>query len=105
VSNKINTKPQRKRAETHVFLCVLAYNLLVAIENILLDKGIHTACAAIRETLETHRVAAIVLPTDGDVILKIRKAFTREPQHVKLYRLPEVPKQIIRPKTIVIANA
>ena len=31
------------RVETHIFLCVLAYHLLVAIEKVLLDRGIHTS--------------------------------------------------------------
>jgi len=29
------------RVETHIFLCVLAYHLLAAIEKTLLDKGVH----------------------------------------------------------------
>ena len=76
----------------------------MAIEKTLLDKGIHTSWATVRKTLETHEVATIVLPTDGDIIIKIRKASTPEPQHVQLYRLLEVPKQIMRPKKIVITN-
>jgi len=77
----------------------------VAIEKTLLNKGIHTSWATVRETLETHQVATVVLPTDGDMVLKIRKGSTPEPQHVELYRLLEVPKQIIRPKKIAITNA
>jgi len=84
---------------------VLAYHLLVAIEKTLLDKGIHTSWATVRKTLESHEVATIVLPTNGDIIIKIRKTCTPEPQHVQLYQLLEVPKQIIRPKKIVITNA
>ncbi len=93
------------RVETHIFLCVLAHHLLVATEKTLLDSGIHTSRATVRERLQTHEVANVVLPTDGDIIIKIRKASTPEPQHVQLYRLLEVPKQIMRPKKIVITNA
>ena len=95
----------QRRVETHIFLCVLAYHLLVAIEKTLLDKGIHTSWATVRETLETHQVATVVLPTDGDIILKIRKGSTPEPQHVELYRLLEVPKQIMRPRKTIVTNA
>ena len=95
----------QRRVETHIFLCVLAYHLLVAIEKTLLDRGIHTSWATVRETLETHQVATVVLPTDGDIILKIRKASTAEPQHMELYRLLGVPQQIIRPKKTAITNA
>jgi len=95
----------QRRVETHIFLCVLAYHLLVAIEKTLLDKGIHTSWATVRETLQTHQVTTIVLPTDGDIIIKIRKASTPEPQHVELYQLLQVPKQIMRPKKTIITNA
>jgi transposase len=95
----------QRRVETHIFLCVLAYHLLVAIEKTLLDKGVHTSWATVRQTLQTHQVATIVLPTDGDIILKIRKSSTPEPQHAELYQLLGVPQQIIRPKKTAITNA
>jgi transposase len=94
----------QRRVETHIFLCVLAYHLLVAIEKTLLDKGVHTSWATVRETLQTHHVATIVLPTDGHILLKIRKGSTPEPQHVDLYQLLGVPQQIIRPKKTAITN-
>ena len=31
------------RVDTHIFLCVLAYHLLVAIETTLLNQGVHTS--------------------------------------------------------------
>ena len=39
------------RVETHIFLCVLAYHLLVAIETTLLNQGVHTSWATVRETV------------------------------------------------------
>jgi transposase len=33
------------RVQTHIFLCVLAYHLLVAIEKRCLDQGLHTSWA------------------------------------------------------------
>ncbi len=86
------------RVETHIFLCVLAYHLLVAIETTLLEQGCHTSWAAVRQTLATHQVATIVLPTDGKKILQIRKGTTPEPEHIELYRLLEVPTEIMRPQ-------
>ena len=86
------------RVETHIFLCVLAYHLLVAIETTLLDGGCHTSWATVRQTLATHQVATIVLPTDGGKILRIRKGTTPEPEHAELYRLLEVPPEIMRPQ-------
>jgi len=85
------------RVETHIFLCVLAYHLLVAIEKTMLDSGVHTSWATIRETLATHQVCTIVLPAQDGSVLRIRKTSTPEPQHTEIYDLLAVPKQVIRP--------
>ncbi len=54
------------RVQAHIFLCVLAYHLLVAIEKRFLDRGIHTSWATLREQLSTHQVITVVLPaTNG----------------------------------------
>ncbi|NQT83388.1 hypothetical protein HQ563_10210, partial [bacterium] len=50
-------------------------------------------------------VATVILPTDGDIIIKTRKGSTPEPQHMQLYQLLEVLKQIMRPKKTIITNA
>jgi transposase len=85
------------RVETHIFLCVLAYHLLVAIETTLLNQGIHTSWATVRETLATHQVATIVLPTNGGKTLRIRKGMTPEPEHLELYRQLDVPTEVMHP--------
>src|SRR5208337_1262423 len=53
------------RVEAHIFLCVLSYHLLISIEKTLVNQGVHTSWATVRETLKTHQVNTIVLPTDG----------------------------------------
>jgi len=88
----------QRRADTHIFLCILAYHLLVAIEKTLRDKGLHTSWATVRETLKTHQVCTVVLPTNKGSILRIRKASVPEPQHKELYDLLGVSSKIIRPK-------
>jgi len=85
------------RVETHIFLCVLAYHLLVAIETTLLSQGIHTSWATVRDTLATHPVATIVLPTEGGKIRRIRKAMTPEPKHRELYKQLGVSSEIRHP--------
>jgi transposase len=87
-----------RRVETHIFLCVLAYHLLVAIEKTLLDKGIHTSWGAIRQILKTHQVCTIVLPADNGKVLNIRKASRPEKEHIDLYKLLGVPVEIMSPK-------
>lgn len=87
-----------RRVETHIFLCVLAYHLLVAIENTLLDKGIHTSWWSIRQTLKTHQVCTIILPATNGKVLTIRKASKPEPEHIELYKLLRIPHKIIPPR-------
>ena len=85
------------RVETHIFLCVLAYHLLVAIETTLFNQGIHTSWATVRDTLATHQVGTIVLPTNDGRVLRIRKGMAPEPEHLELYQLLRVPAQIMHP--------
>jgi len=87
-----------RRVETHIFLCVLAYHLLVAVENTLLDKSVHTSWRTVRETLETHQVCTVVLPTDRGAVLCIRRGSTPEPEHRQLYELLSVPLEVMRPQ-------
>jgi transposase len=84
------------RVESHIFLCVLAYHLLVAIETTLLRQNIHTSWATVRDLLATHQIATIVLPTDQNGVLRIRRSATPEPDHKVLYEALGVPIEIIR---------
>jgi transposase len=86
------------RVEAHIFLCVLAYHLLTAIEKTLLDAGVHTSWATVREQLKTHQVNTIVLPTDGGMELRIRKATTPEMVHQEIYEKLGIAAEIMRPR-------
>lgn len=86
-----------RRVEAHVFLCVLAYHLLIAIETTLARQEIHTSWATLRELLATHQIVTIVLPTDQGGTLRIRRAGTPEPNHRVLYEALGVPVDIIHP--------
>jgi transposase len=85
------------RVETHIFLCILAYHVLVAIETTLLNQGVHTSWATVRETVTSHNVATMVLPTDGGKVLTIRKGTTPEPEQLELYRLLNIPTEVMQP--------
>ncbi len=85
------------RTQTHIFLCVLAYHLLVAIEQRLLDRGIHTSWGTLREQLSTHQVVTVVLPSTDGKILKIRKGTTPEPPHREIYSTLQVPMEVMKP--------
>jgi transposase len=85
------------RVETHIFLCVLAYHLLISIEKTFLDQSIHTSWATLREQLSTHQVVTAVLPTTDGNLLKIRRATTPEPQHRMIYRVLAIPEEVMPP--------
>jgi hypothetical protein len=86
-----------RRVQTHIFLCVLAYHLLVAIEKMFLDVGIHTSWATVREQLSTHQVLTVVLPTSNGHVLKIRKGSTPAPEQKEIYDTLRIPAQIVKP--------
>lgn len=87
----------KNRTQTHIFLCVLAYHLLVAIEKRFLDQGIHTSWWSLRQALSTHQVATVVLPTQNGMVLRIRKGSTPEPQHRDIYRILQIPSEVMKP--------
>jgi transposase len=73
------------RVEAHIFVCLLAYHLLISIEKTLLDKGIHSSWETVRDTLKTHQICTVVLPTSDGSCLRIRKAATPEADVQELY--------------------
>ena len=88
----------KHRVQTHIFLCVLAYHLLAAIETRCRDQGLHTSWATLREQLSTHQVVTVVLPATNGQLLKIRKASTPEPAHREIYRTLQIPHEVIKPR-------
>ena len=87
-----------QRTDTHIFLCVLAYHLLISIEKTLLDKGVHTSWATVRDILKTHQICTVVLPTDDGSCLRIRKAATPDSDVQQLYRHLDISPDIIKPR-------
>jgi transposase len=85
------------RVQTHIFLCVLAYHLLVAVEKTFLDAGLHTSWATLREQLSTHQVVTVVLPASNGDVLKIRKGSTPELTHRQIYETLHMPAQVLKP--------
>jgi transposase len=87
-----------RRTEAHIFLCVLAYHLLIAIERTLLDQGIHSSWPTVRDTLKSHQICTIVLPADDGSCLRIRRAATPEPDVLDLYRCLDLSPRIMKPQ-------
>lgn len=86
-----------RRTQTHIFLCVLAYHLLVTIEKRFLDRGVHTSWWTLRQQLSTHQVVTVVLPTKEGRILRIRKATSPEPIHKEIYSTLKIPTEVMKP--------
>ena len=88
----------KNRTQTHIFVCVLAYHLLVAIEHRFLQAGLHTSWWTIRDQLRTHQVISIVLPEDPlGRVLKIRKATIPETEHRQIYATLRIPAAVMPP--------
>ena len=88
----------QNRTQTHIFLCVLAYHLLAAIEHRFLQAGVHTSWGTIRDLLRTHQVISIVLPEDHQGrVLTIRKATIPEPEHRQTYATLRIPAEVMQP--------
>jgi transposase len=87
----------KNRVQTHIFLCVLAYHLLVAIEKRFLDRGVHTSWATLREQLSTHHVLTVVLPATNGQTLRIRKTSTPDATHREIYDTLRMPSEVIKP--------
>ncbi len=85
------------RVQTHIFLCVLAYHLLVSVEKLFLEAGIHTSWATLREELSTHQVVTVGLPASNGDVLKIRRASTPEPRHKEIYATLHIPSELMKP--------
>ncbi len=87
-----------RRVQTHIFLCVLAYHLLVAIEKMFLDNGEHTSWETIRQTLTTHQIVTVVLPCSDGKVLRLRRATTPEKSHRSIYDRLKMSYEIIKPR-------
>ncbi|MEK6755789.1 MAG: IS1634 family transposase [Bacteroidota bacterium] len=87
----------QRRVQTHVFLCVLAYHLLVAIEKTFLDAGIHTSWETLREELSTHQVITVSLQVGNGSTLNVRKGSRPEPRHLEIYQTLKIPSEVMKP--------
>src|ERR1035441_340119 len=57
-----------------------------------------TSWATVCETLRTHQISTVVLPTDGRLVLRIRRDSTPEPAHRELYQKLGISSEIIPPR-------
>ena len=73
------------RVDAHIFLTVLAYQLLRFITYSLEQKGDHRDWPTLRRVLQTHGYATVSLPTRNGTVLHVRRPGTPESCHQQIY--------------------
>lgn len=75
------------RVEGHIFISILAYHLLHAIEYSLRVKGDNRSWRKIKEVLRTHQAITIVLPDkEGKYVHHIRTVTVPEAEQREIYQ-------------------
>ncbi|MFB3789486.1 MAG: hypothetical protein ACE15F_24270 [bacterium] len=75
-----------ERSEAHIFLGVLAYHLLHAIETTLRRQGECRLWSTFRKELRTHQVVTVILPGSHGDVYAVRRATRPEPHQQALYQ-------------------
>jgi len=92
------------RVEGHIFISVLAYHLLHAIEQVLLSRGDHRSWPAIKQELETHRVLTIQLPDAEGKVHHLRLATNPTALQKDIYEKLGLDSKPLPPKRYVFAE-
>ena len=79
-----------KRVEGHVFISILAYHLLHAVEYTLRGKGCHSNWSTIQRVLSSHCYSTISMPTVKSTVIHLRQPGIPEPVHVKIYEMLDI---------------
>ena len=80
-----------ERADAHIFISLLAYHLLHAIERRLEEHGEHRSWPTIRDQLSTHQMVTIVHQCTDGTVLRVRRPSQPELEHRNIYRALRVP--------------
>lgn len=89
------------RVDSHLFISVLAYHLLHAIEHTLREKGETRSWNTIKQILQTHQVVTVVLPdADGIHVHHVRVATEVEAAQGEIYKKLGVDPHAIKRKRI-----
>ena len=86
-----------RRVETHIFICILAYHLLVTIEKLLQDAGIFSSWEKIKKELSTHQIVTASMKADNGGILLIRQATNPNPAQKVIYNALKIPSEVMEP--------
>ncbi|MHB1732291.1 hypothetical protein [Ferrimicrobium acidiphilum] len=88
------------RTAAHLFISVLGYHLLSAIELTLRSNDDTRSWSTIKEQVSTHARTTMVLTSDEGIVNHIRVSSVPEPTQRKIYSLLGVRDPLKRTKTI-----
>jgi hypothetical protein len=88
----LRPNPHRRedRVDGHVFICVLAYQLLRLTLRALEDGGDRRSWGSVRRVLRTHCYTTILLPTRAGTTHRIRRAGEPDEEQKAIYRLLDI---------------
>ena len=93
-------------ADAHIFISVLAYHLLHAIEHALREKGETRSWNTINHVLQTHQVVTVVLPdADGIHVHHVRVATEVEAEQGEIYKKLEIDQKGLKKKRVTFKKA
>ncbi len=91
---------KEERTKAHLFLGVLAYHLLVGIENILQQNNDNREWKTIKSVLSTHIRTTVILMGDDKKIYNIRVSGKPETCHAQIYKYFGIKDKLKRIKSI-----
>ncbi|MCP4049489.1 MAG: IS1634 family transposase [bacterium] len=74
-----------ERVDGHIFISILAYHLLHAIEFTLHQKGMNVWWSSIKRVMSSHCYSTIIAPTVKGTVINVRKPGIPEQIHVEIY--------------------
>ena len=89
-----------RRLEGHIFISVLAYHLLVAIQRELKKKGIAHRWDTIRDGMASQVRITASLTTDKGERLHLRQTTDPEPFHTQIHRAVGIPVKPLKTKRL-----
>jgi len=96
-----NRHQTEDRADAHVFITVLGYHLLSFILETLRRAGDRRRWDTLRQVLQTHQYATMVMPTRTGTTHLVRKASKPEPCHLEIYEhfdlgVSSLPQRVVQ---------
>lgn len=80
-----NYHHKENRVDGHVFISILAYHLLHAIEYTLRQKDMNVWWSSIKRVMSSHTYSTIIMPTVSGTVIHVRKPGIPEEIHKEIY--------------------